>query len=222
MTDDVRTLQGNLYRAATASFDFDKPSEALSDLLAMASQLTGSERAALFEFDEAESGFTPRVAEGIAVGDLGRLSSTSEHPVLREVQTSQRAVATDGTAGSMGLPLAPGSVACAPCLTGGKTFGLMFIANDRGNPYPEDDLSTLEVLAARAAEVLAYARQTTSQNYLFHKLSLLYQASHSITGTRERDEAIRQMAAHMLKASSATICEVQVLEDGMEHTLRFQ
>ena len=222
MTDDVRTIENSLYRAATASFDFDKPSEALSELLAMASRLTGSERAAFFEFDEAESGYTPRVAEGIAVGDLGRLSSTSEHPVLREAHASHRAVATDGTAGSMGLPLAPGSVACAPCFAGGKTFGLMFIANDRGHPYTEDDLSTLEVLAARAAEVLAYARQTASQNYLFHKLSLLYQASHAITGTRDRDESIHQMAAHMLKASSATICEVQVLGDGMEHTRRFQ
>ncbi|MFV1858122.1 MAG: GAF domain-containing protein [Anaerolineales bacterium] len=222
MTDDVRTMQSNLYRAATTSFDFDNPSEALGELLAMASELTGAERAALFEFDEDGSGFTPRMAEGIAVGDLGRLSSTAEHPVLREVIANHRAVATDGTAGSMGLPLAPGSVACAPCFTGGKTFGLIFVANDRGQLFSEDDLSTLEVLAARAAEVLAYARQTASQNYLFHKLSLLYQASHSITGTHERDEAIRQMAAHMLKASSASICEVQVLEDGMERTSRFQ
>ncbi|MFQ5921855.1 MAG: GAF domain-containing protein [Anaerolineales bacterium] len=222
MTDDVRTMQSNLYRAATTSFDFDNPSEALSELLAMASRLTGAERAALYEFDEASSGFTPRMAEGIALGDLGRLSSTAEHPVLREVIANHRAVATDGTAGSMGLPLAPGSVACAPCFTSGMTFGLIFVANDRGQPFSEDDLSTLEVLAARAAEALAFARQTATQNFLFHKLSLLYQASHSITGTHERDEAIRQMAAHMLKASSATICEVQVIEDGMEHTSRFQ
>ncbi|MFQ5941949.1 MAG: GAF domain-containing protein [Anaerolineales bacterium] len=222
MTEDVREMQSNLYRAATTSFDFDNPSEALSELLAMASQLTGADRAALYEFDEASSGFTPRLAEGIAVSELGRLSSTAEHPVLREVISSLRAVATDGTAGSMGLPLAPGSVACAPCFTGGNTFGLMFISNDRGEPFTEEDLSTLEVLAARTAEVLAFARQTASQNYLFHKLSLLYQASHSITGTHERDEAIRQMAAHMLKASTASICEVQVLEDGMERTSRFQ
>ena len=222
MTDDVRTMQSNLYRAATTSFDFNNPSEALSELLALAGQLTGAKRAALFEFDEDGSGFTPRMAEGISVGDLGRLSSTAEHPVLREVIANHRAMATDGTAGSMGLPLAPGSVACAPCIAGGKTFGLIFVANDRGQPFSEDDLSTLEVLAARAAEALAFARQTASQNYLFHKLSLLYQASHSIKGTHERDEVIRQMAAHMLKASSATICEVQILEDGMEHTSRFQ
>ena len=111
MTDDVRTMQSNLYRAATTSFDFNNPSEALSELLALAGQLTGAERAALFEFDEDGSGFTPRMAEGISVGDLGRLSSTAEHPVLREVIANHRAVATDGTAGSMGLPLAPGSVA---------------------------------------------------------------------------------------------------------------
>ena len=222
MTDDVRTVQSNLYRAATISFDFDNPSEALSELLAMASRLTGAERAALYEFDEAGSGFTPRIANGISIGDLGGLSSTPEHPVLREVIANHRAVATDGTAGSMGLPLAPGSVACAPCFTGDKTFGLIFVANDRGQPFSEDDLSTLEVLAARAAEALAFARQTATQNFLFHKLSLLYQASHAITGTHERDEAIRQMAAHLLKASSATICEVQVLEDGIEHTSRYQ
>ncbi len=222
MTNNVQTVQSNLYRAATTSFDFNNPSEALSELLALATQLTGAERAALYEFDEDGSGFTPRIAEGMALGDLGRLSSTAEHPVLREVIENHRAVATDGTAGSMGLPLAPGIVACAPCFTGDKTFGLMFVANNRGQPFSEDDLSTLEVLAARSAEVLAFARQTASRNYLFHKLSLLYQASHAITGTREREEAIRQMAAHVLKATSANICEVQVLEDGMEHTSRFQ
>ncbi|MCI0772913.1 MAG: GAF domain-containing protein [Chloroflexi bacterium] len=222
MTNNVQTVQSNLYRAATTSFDFNNPSEALSELLALATQLTGAERAALYEFDEDGSGFTPRIAEGMALGDLGRLSSTAEHPVLREVIENHRAVATDGTAGSMGLPLAPGIVACAPCFTGDKTFGLMFVANNRGQPFSEDDLSTLEVLAARSAEVLAFARQTASRDYLFHKLSLLYQASHAITGTREREETIRQMAAHVLKATSANICEVQVLEDGMEHTSRFQ
>ncbi len=222
MTDDVRMLQSNLYRAATTSLDFDSPGEALDELIQLANELTGSDRAALYEFDQASASFTPRFSEGVSISDLGRLSSTADHPVLREVISNHRAVATDGSAGSMGLPLAPGSVACAPCFTGDKTYGLMFIANDQGKAYSDEDLSTLDVLAARAAELLAFARQTASQNYLFHKLSLLYQASHSITGSHERDEAIRQMAAHLLKASSANICEVQILEDGTEQIRRFQ
>ena len=48
MTNNVQTVQSNLYRAATTSFDFNNPSEALSELLALATQLTGAERAALY------------------------------------------------------------------------------------------------------------------------------------------------------------------------------
>ena len=222
MTDETRTMQSSLYRAATISFDFDNPGEALTSLVHVASDLTGAERAALYEIDEGGSGFNPAIADGLPISALGRLSSTGDHPVLREAISSSHAVSTDGTAGSMGLPLAPGYVACAACHTGGKTVGLIFVATDGGRPFSDEALSTLEVLASRAAEVMAFARQSASQNYLFHKLSLLYQASHAITGTHDREEAIRQTAAHILKATSGGICEVQVLEDGTERTSRFQ
>ncbi len=77
-------------------------------------------------------------------------------------------------------------------------------------------------MANRAAEILAFARQTASQSYLFHKLSLLYQASHAITSTRERQETVRQTAAHLLRATSADICEVLVFEEGSSQTTRFR
>lgn len=222
MTEDGRGMQDSLYRAATISFDFYNPSEALAELLKMAKELLGSQRAALYEYEENGTGFVPRAAVGISIAELGRLSSNAEHPVLRQVLTKHRASSTDGARGSMGLPLSPGAVACAPCFTSGKTIGLVFVANENGQPYGQAELSTLDVLATRAAEVLAFARQTANQNYLFHKLSLLYQASNAIAGLDTREKAVRQMATHLLKATSADICEVQVVEDGMEDTSRFK
>ncbi len=222
MTEDGRGMQDSLYRAATISFDFYNPSEALAELLKMAKELLGAQRAALYEYEENGTGFSPRAADGVSIADLGRLSSNPDHPVLRQVLTQHRASSTDGARGSMGLPLSPGAVACAPCFTSGKTIGLVFVASENGKPYGTAELSTLDVLATRAAEVLAFARQTANQNYLFHKLSLLYQASHAITGSHDREQAVRQMATHLLKATSSGICEVQVVEDGTEHTTRFQ
>ncbi len=196
--------------------------EALNALLGKAGQLLDAERVALYELESDSGSFNPRMADGISVTELGRLASTSEHPIVRDVLATHRAATTDGMGGSMGLPLAPGTIACAPCYTGGKTVGLLFVANSDGRSYGPSDLSTLDVLATRAAEVLTFAQQSASQTYLFNRLSLLYQASHSITGTHDREEVIRQMAAHLLKATSATYCEVQVIEDGMEHISRFQ
>ncbi len=222
MTEDGRGMQDSLYRAATISFDFYNPSEALGELLKMAKELLRAERAALYEYEENGTGFVPRASLGVQVAELGRLSSNPDHPVLRQVLTKHRASTTDGSRGSMGLPLAPGAVACAPCFTSGKTIGLVFVANENGQPFGTAELSTLDVLAARAAEVMAFARQTDNQNYLFNKLTLLYQASHAITGSHDRGQVVKQMAIHLLKATSAGICEVQIVEDGSEHTTRFQ
>ncbi len=217
MTQDAHTLQSQLYRAATVSFNFDNPSEALTHVLAMARELVDAERVALYELEESGSSFAPRHAEGVTLSELGTFAS---HPMLTQVMAEHRAVATDGSGGSVGLPLAPGSVAVAPCFSGGKTIGLVFVGRASGQPFNEGELSTLDVLAVRAAEVLAFARQTASQSYLFHKLSLLYQASHAITGTRDRVEVIKQMATHLLKATTAQICEVMAYVDGLEQTRR--
>jgi signal transduction histidine kinase len=211
-----------LYRAATTPFDDENPGQALSALLALACELTGSPRAALFELDEAEAGFSPRLATGASVADLGRLSSTAEHPVLKEVLKKRRAKMSDGSRGALGLPLAPGTVACAPCLTAGQTVGLLFVGTDDGPGYSPETLQTLEVLASRAGQVLTSARQSTAQSYLLTKLTLLYQATHAITGTRDRQEAVRQTASHLLRATTADLCEFQVLDDGEGLTTRFR
>jgi GAF domain-containing protein len=99
---------------------------------------------------------------------------------------------------------------------------MLFVANDDHAAFPDEALRTLEVLAARAAEVLAFARQTASQSYLFHKLSLLYQAAEAISGTRDRQEAIRQTAAHLLRATTADICEALILDEAGGMTTRFR
>lgn len=222
MTDQIREMQDSLYEAATVSFDFNNPSEALSALLGKASELLNAPRAALYELEAETGSFSPRVAIGISLKQLGRLSSSSDNPVVRQVLSDHRAASTDGMGGSMGLPLAPGTIACSPCYTGGKTVGLMFVASNEAGGFSRADLTTLDVLATRAADVLTFAQQSANQTYLFNRLTLLYQASHSITGTHEREEVIRQMAAHLLKATSAGYCEVQVIEDGMEDVSRFK
>ena len=49
----------------------------------------------------------------------------------------------------------------------------------------------------------------------------MYQASHAITGTRNRQEAIKQTVIHVLKATSADRCEVMILDGGESEALRF-
>jgi signal transduction histidine kinase len=213
---------GPLFRAATATFDDENPAQALAALLRLTCEVTRSPRAALFELDEAEAGFSPRMAHGAPLADLGRLPMTPEHPVLNDALAKRRVVATDGRRGSLGLPLAPGTVACAPCVTGGLTIGMLFVATDDGPGYSAEALQALEVLAARAGTMLAFARQTAAQGYVFTKLSLLYQATHAITGTRDRQEAVRQTAAHLLRATTADWCEAHLLDEGEGTTTRFR
>jgi signal transduction histidine kinase len=222
MAPEDSNRASNLFLAATASFDFFNPGQALGGLLKLATELLGTDRAALYEFDEETASFAPRFAHGATISELGRLSASAEHPALRTALSKRRATSGGESRGSLGLPLAPGEVAVAPCLAGGQTIGLLFVATKKKHTYQPEDLETLEVLAARAGEVLTFARQTASQGYLFHKLSLLYQASHAITSTRERQETVRQTAAHLLKATSADICEVLVFEEGNNQTTRFR
>jgi signal transduction histidine kinase len=221
MAVEYRPTESNVHKAATAEFNFHNPAEALSNLLQLSADILPSLRAALYEYDDQVAGFTPRFAFGIPLKQLGHLGSSSEHPILQAALSQQRAISTGETHGSLGLPLAPGTVACAPCISSGKTIGLIFIATDDPDPFDREALATLEVLATRAADILAFAKQTASQNYLFHRLSLLYQASHAITGTRNRQEAIKQTVIHVLKATSADRCEVMVLDGGESEALRF-
>jgi PAS domain S-box-containing protein len=222
MTSGTPVSADHLTRAATATFDYNNPSSALEELLQLALDALSAERIAIFEFEESQAGFTPRFAVGVKLSDLGRLAMTSDNPILQKALAEQEPASSGSGTGSLGLPLAPGSVACAPCATAGKVVALLFIGRDAGTPFIHDELVTLKILATRAAEILAYARQSASQSYLFHKLSLLYQASHSITSTRDKQESVRQMAAHLLKATSADTCEVLVLNNGDRSTTRFR
>ena len=215
-------LRGKLYQAATSSFDIHNPMQALTNLLLLTCELVSVDRAALYDIDNTGIGYTPRIAHGLPLRDLGRVALGSDQPLLMEVFTSKRAISTNGETGSLGVPLAPGTVACAPCLSDDKIIGLLFTARDQRNPYDETELETLEVLASRAAEILILAQQTSSQSYLLHKLSLLYQASHAITGTLDRQEAIKQTAAHLLKATSADTCEIFAFDEGRGETSRFR
>ena len=211
-----------LYRAATASVDLNNPALALTSLLTLASDLLRGSRAALYEFNEAEAAFSPRYSHGVPIGDLGKVSASGDHPLVRTVLSDRRASAGDDRRGSLGLPLAPGLVACAPCITGGQTVGLLFVGGDSSRTIDDQDLLTLEVMASRMAEVIAFARQNASQSYLFHKLTLLYQASHAIPGTRDREEAVRQTAGHLLKATSADFVEIKVFDEGPGLVTRFR
>jgi signal transduction histidine kinase len=222
MVVESTSLEDKIYKAATADFDFHNPAEALSGLLQLATKLLPSQRAALYEYDEQLAGFTPRFASGISLNQLGHLSSSTENLLLRTALSEHRALATEDSQGSLGLPLAPGTVACAPCISSGKTVGIIFLANDENVAYKRDSIEIIEVLATRAAEILAFAKQTANQNYLFHRLSLLYQASHAITGTKDQQEAIKQTIIHVLKATSTEQCEVVIFDGGESSSMRFQ
>ena len=86
---------GNLYKAATTSFDFENPGETINGLLNLAGKLTGSDHIALYEYDEGETSFIPRFAVGVPMANLGRLSSATDDPILRTVLTNHRATGTD-------------------------------------------------------------------------------------------------------------------------------
>lgn len=222
MSTETEVPATNLGRAASATFDYDDPSASLDQLLALSAELISSERAALFELEPEESSFTPRFAHGLPVSDLGRLSMNADHPLLKSALRKQESSSTDGGTGSLGLPLAPGSIACAPSIAGGQVIALLFAARQADKPFLEEEVNILRILATRAAEILTYARQSASQSYLFHRLSLLYQASHAITSTRDKNESIRQMAAHLLKATSADSCEVMVIDNSEQSITRFR
>jgi signal transduction histidine kinase len=214
-------IQSRLYKAATAAFDIYNPAEALDSLLSLVVDLLPAQKSAIYEYNEQQAGFTPRLSLGVSLHELGHLSSATDQKILSSALSAKRAVTSDSDRGSLGLPLSPGIVACSPCIAARKTIGILFIAKDDDEPYTHDDLATLEILAARTAEILAFAKQSSSQNYLVHRLSLLYQASHAITGTLNKDEAIRQMAAHVLKASSANYCDIILLDEMEQKPMRF-
>lgn len=222
MTDPFNQRQDILYRAATASFDIYNPAQALAGVLETACALLATQRAALYEYDEVSAGFGPRLAHGLSLSDLGRISSSAEQPVLRNALRAGHAASSGDASTSLGLPLAPGSVACAPCIAAGQSIGLLFVGTDTGKPFGQDALATLDVLAARAAEIMAFARQSAGQSYLLHKLTLLYQATNAITSTRDRDEVVRQTATHLLRATSADCCEITLLTDARARTVRFR
>lgn len=222
MTPNRSIRQSTVFRAAASSLDLNNPAQALNGLLQLCAQLLSAPRAALYEYDETERSFSPRFSLGMALADLGRVSPASDHPVLRAVLTTRQSAVASGARESLGLPLAPGNVLCAPCLTSGQTIGLLFVATDAAQGFEAEAAATVEILATRAGEVLAFARQSAGQSYLFHKLSLLYQATHAITSTRDRQEAVRQIAAHLLKSTSADSCEVLVFGEGTGLTTRFR
>lgn len=217
-----KSRSGALLRAATAEVDFDNPCEALRDLTRLAAELIGCNRAALYIRDEAENGYLPRCSHDIPLEQLGRLPLRSKHPLLKKALETQKAVANQSETGSLGLPLAPGEIACCPCISSGEPVGLLFVAREDKHPFEKGGLNVLEVIATRTAEALEFDRQTADQKHLFHRLTLLYQTSHAIAKTHDQQETIRQMATHLLKASGADVCEVLVLNEGGTHLSHFQ
>jgi GAF domain-containing protein len=146
----------------------------------------------------------------------------SDHALLQKALQSQLAVSSDSDSSSLGLPLAPGNVACCPCVSSGKPIGLLFIAREEKEAFDKRDLTILEVVSTRAAEALEIEHQISDHKHFFHRLTLLYQASHAIAKTHDLQETIKQVATHLLKASMADVCEVLVLEENEPNVSRFE
>jgi signal transduction histidine kinase len=215
--------RGLLYQASKASFDFNNPSTALNELLELINKLLNVDRVALYEFNEDQAAFLPRMSIGISTSELGKVSSSSDNPVLKEALSKHRAACTKDGKGALSLPLSPGNIACAPSVSGGQTVGLIFTASDSKKSYDLQELAVLDILSTRAAEILTQSKQSASQSFLLHKLSLLYQASHAITGTKDADEAIRQTAIHLLSATSGDTCEILIQDETSNNqTYRFR
>ncbi len=215
--------RGSLYQASTATFDFNNPSQALSELLELITKLLDLDRVALYEYKEDGSAFFPRMSIGISTSELGKVTASSENPVLKEALSQHHAAFTKDGKGTLSLPLTPGNIACAPCFTGGQTVGLIFTASESKKNYDFQELAILDILSTRAAEILTLSKQSANQSFLLHKLSLLYQASHAITGTKDAEEAIRQTAIHLLSATSGDSCEILILDEaGNDQIYRYR
>jgi signal transduction histidine kinase len=221
-TLDEQPGAGNLLKAATAAVDLSNPGDALSDLTRLAVELLNADRAALYISDENGTGFFPRCSHNVDLAQLGHLPSIHKHPLLITVMETKQATANDSGTGSLGLPLAPGEIACSPCVSWGEVVGMLFIARDNKKSFDDETLAILQVLSGRAAEAINFDRQTSDQTHLFHRLTLLYQASHAIAKTQDKQETIRHLATHLLKATGADVCEVMTLEGGSPQVSRFQ
>lgn len=218
-----RPLQSEaIYAAATATIDLESPSAALDSLLNLATDLLDSTRAAFYEYDDEQASFYPRLAQGIDLADLGRISSVVEQSIPCASLQDQKAYAGESNGSSLGLPLGPGIVACVPLMCSGKVLGLIFVARDSKGIYTEGELSVLEVIAARAGEALCSARRSASQDSSSLQLSLLYEATRAIAGTRDRHETMLQTAAHLIKATSADICDVLVKDVENNYSTRIR
>ncbi len=184
--------------------------------------LLGCDKAALYVRDEIKQCFIPYTTYKIPLEELGHLPLQSELPLLQEALQSRHAVLSDSDTGSLGLPLTPGYIACCPCVSSGKPIGLIFIAHENKEAFDKRALTILEIISARSAEALEIEHQIADHKHFFHRLTLLYQASHAIAKTHDLQETIKQVATHLLKASSADVCEVLMLENGESNVSRFE
>ncbi len=218
----MQSQAGNLLKAATAAVDLSNPGEALSDLTRLAAELVNADRSALYVSDENRTGFFPRCSHNVDLAQLGHLPSVHKHPLLMNVMETKQAAANESNTGSLGLPLAPGEIACSPCVSWGEIAGLLFVARDDKEPFDDETLAILQIIAARSAEAINFDHQTSDQQHLFHRLTLLYQASHAIAKTHDRQETIRHIATHLLKATGADVCDVMTLDGAAARVSRFQ
>ncbi|MBN1265498.1 MAG: GAF domain-containing protein [Anaerolineales bacterium] len=216
------TEKNSILKAAKFSYDPSQPSRAMEDLMICTRDTLDVDRVALYEFDEKAVAYLPRFASGISVSKLGHLSSRSDHPFLKKVLNSQTATTTNGHTTAIGVPLAPGSIACAPCLTNSHPIGFLFAAAERDRTFTAEDLVALEILALRAADILSGARHLASQGYLSNKLALVYQATEAITEPHKKQESIKQTAAFLLRATSADACDITLFDHGESTTSRFR
>jgi PAS domain S-box-containing protein len=220
MESEKERQQNVIQTAATAPIDIHNPARGLNTILTLATDLLGAECAILFEADDELPSYTPRAALGLQLGELGRLAAAPKNPATRNGLTSDLAFNITHKDSPFGTSLGKGRLACAPCQMKDKTVGLLFVAGGQGDTFDEEALACLEILAGRASTVLTFAHQSSTQSYLFNRLSLLYQASHAMAATHDRRETVRQLGVHLLKATSADRCEILVTDDGFSMLAR--
>jgi len=216
------TEKRSILKAAKFSYDPSQPYQAMEDLMNLTREILDVDRVALYEYDDKAVSYLPRFASGISISKLGHLASRSEIPFLKEVLSSTTAISSDGHTTAIGIPLVPGSIACAPCLSNSHTIGYLFTATEKDRPFEKDDLLALEILALRASDILSGARHLASQGYLSNKLSLVYQATEAISEPHKVQESVKQTATFLLRATSADACDITLYEPGESTTNRYR
>ena len=177
-------LHGRLERIAEVTRDAANAPELepwLQSVIAAASELTGSESAALLEFDEQSKSLrflaVPPVHQAMLRGARIPVDETPAGWAIKEHQPlripSSRMVAGRFSGADFALASPTRCLVAVPLMLRGKALGALEAFNKSETDYTEEDVTILETLAAAVSLTLGHTKLQHSMESSFSELSEL-------------------------------------------------